>query len=157
MKAPRILIPAALALSVLLPALVTTTPAQGAPAPASVIAERQKIMKNNAANVKELLRKEKAGKVKEIAVNARRIANNLNRVGTLFPAGSTSDKSRAKPEIWQEKAKFERDRKAAIATAQELEDVAASGNAAAVASQVKKLGDACGTCHKSFRKPKKKK
>lgn len=154
MKALRTLSLTALAIAALLPLSIPTTWARSKPVQGGVIAQRQKIMKNNGANVKQLLKEEKAGNIEEIAVNARRIEANLTKVGSLFPAGSTSDKSRAKPEIWKEKDKFQRDRKAAIAAAAQLQKFAAAGDAAAVHSQIKKLGDACSACHKSFRKPK---
>ena len=36
----------------------------------------------------------------------------------------------------------------------ELAKISQSGNMEAISAQVKKLGDACGACHKPFRKPK---
>jgi cytochrome c556 len=38
--------------------------------------------------------------------------------------------------------------------AAELATVAQGGNMEAISAQVKKLSDACGNCHKPYRKPK---
>lgn len=118
-----------------------------------VIAKRQEIMKTNGANVRELRNKEKDGKIKEIAVNAQAIADNLERETNLFPEGSTSDKSRAKPEIWKDRAKFDQLYKDTIAAARQLQRLASAGDAAGVKVQIAKLGDACTACHTPFRKP----
>ena len=139
--------------ALLLSLAITPSSGQGAYGQEDVIAKRQEIMKTNGANVRELRNKEKEGKIKEIAVNAQSISDNLSKALALFPEGSTSDKSRAKPEIWKDKAKFEQLGKDAKAAADQLQKVASAGDAAAVKSQITKLGDACAACHTQFRKP----
>jgi len=141
-----------LAIALFLP-LSSLSWGQGSPTKEEIISKRQEIMKTNAANVRELRNKEKDGKIKEIAVNAQAIADNLERETNLFPEGSTSDKSRAKPEIWKERAKFDQLYKDTIAAARQLQRLASAGDAAGVKVQIAKLGDACTACHTPFRKP----
>ena len=139
--------------ALLLSLAITPSSGQGAYGQEDVIAKRQEIMKTNGANVRELRNKEKEGKIKEIAVNAQAIAENLTREVNLFPEGSVSSKSRAKPEIWKDRAKFDQLYKDTIAAAQQLQKLASAGDADGVKSQIAKLGDTCTACHNSFRKP----
>ena len=143
----------ALAITLLLFLAIIPSWGQGAPSKEDVIAKRQEIMKTNGANVRELRNKEKDGKIKEIAVNAQAIAENLTKEVNLFPEGSVSDKSRAKPEIWKDRAKFDQLYKETIAAAQQLQKLASAGDADGVKAQIAKLGDTCTACHNSFRKP----
>ena len=57
-------------------------------------------------------------------------------------------------EIWQDKAKFEAAAKALQTATGELVSLAESGDLAAVGAQLQKVGQACGGCHKPFRKKK---
>ncbi len=72
----------------------------------------------------------------------------------VFPEGTDVGDTRAKPEIWQDKAKFETAVKALQTATGELVSLAESGNLAAVGAQLQKVGQACGGCHKPFRKKK---
>ena len=71
-----------------------------------------------------------------------------------FKKNIATGKTDAKPEIWKEWDKFTADANAMEREAAELAKVAQSGNMEAISAQVKKLGDACGSCHKPYRKPK---
>lgn len=130
-----------------------------------VIADRKELFKNNSANFKDAREKAKAGTFARIAVNAQTIAINARHIPALFPAGSMGspeDKSRAKPEIWQDWDGF-------TEASQQLQDAAnnlykltkdadkMAVTEAQVTEALKALGGACKNCHDKFRVPKKKK
>ncbi len=84
------------------------------------------------------------------------MADNAKRITSLFPQGSMTAKSNAKPEIWQKWPEFEAAAKNYGTQAEKLRDAALSKNAAAVQAVGKDLGRlACGTCHTPFRVPPK--
>ena len=72
-----------------------------------VVADRQRLMKLNGASARDMNDKLKAGKIEAIAVNAETIAINAQHIPSLFPKGSMTDKSKAKPEIWEKWSEFE--------------------------------------------------
>lgn len=122
--------------------------------PAETVAERQRLMKLNGASWADAQAKLKAGNIEAIAVNAETMAMNAAQVPGLFPEGSLTDKSNAKPEIWQKWAEFESAAKNFQAQAEKLRDAAKSKDAAATEAVAKDFGrQACGTCHTPFRVP----
>ena len=117
-----------------------------------VIADRQRLMKLNGASWKDVQDKLKAGQVEAVAVNAETLALNAQHIPMLFPQGSTSDKSNAKPEIWQQWTEFESAAKNLETLAGKLRDAARAKDAGAIEAMVKDFGrQACGTCHTPFR------
>jgi cytochrome c556 len=89
-----------------------------------------------------------------IALHANRLEDAASLIPAAFEKQVTAGPTDAKPEIWQKPEEF----KAAIAdlasAADALEDAADDGDAPAVQEAFKQLGNACGGCHKPFRKPK---
>jgi cytochrome c556 len=121
-----------------------------------VVADRQRLMKLNGANWADAQAKFKAGNIEAIAVNAETLALNAMHIPALFPQGSLSEKSNAKPEIWQKWAEFEAAARNMQAWAEKLRDTAKTKNAAATEAVVKDFGrQACGACHTPFRVPPK--
>lgn len=118
-----------------------------------IVADRQRLMKLNGASWADVQAKAKAGNIEAIAVNAETIALNAMHIPSLFPNGSLTDKSKAKPEIWQKWSEFEAAAKNLQMEAEKLRDTAKSKNAAATQAIVKDFGKACGTCHTPFRVP----
>jgi cytochrome c556 len=119
-----------------------------------VVADRQRLMKLNGASWADIQAKTKAGNIEAIAVNAETIALNAMHIPVLFPKGSLTDKSKAKPEIWQKWAEFESAAKNMQTQAEKLRDAAKAKDAAATEAIVKDFGRvACGTCHTPFRVP----
>ena len=119
-----------------------------------IVADRQRLMKLNGASLQDIQAKLKAGSTEAIAVNAETIALNAQHIPALFPQGSRTDKSKAKPEIWEKWAEFEAAAKNLEAQADKLRDAARSKNAAATEAVAKDFGRlACGTCHTPFRVP----
>ncbi len=119
-----------------------------------VVADRQRLMKLNGANWADAQAKLKAGNIEGIAVNAETMALNAMHIPMLFPEGSLTEKSKAKPEIWQKRAEFDAAAKKMVTEAEKLRDAARSKNAQATEALAKDFGrNACGTCHTPFRVP----
>jgi cytochrome c556 len=118
------------------------------------VADRQRLMKNVGANWADIQAKAKANNIEAIAVNAETLALAAPHIPALFPQGSLTEKSKAKPEIWQKWAEFEAAAKNFQAQSEKLRDTARSKNADATQAIVKDFGrNACGACHTPFRVP----
>src|SRR3989475_9091407 len=118
------------------------------------VADRQRVMKNVGANWSEIQNKVKAGNAEGVAVNADALAIHAQRIPSMFPEGSLSEKSKAKPDIWQKWPEFQTAAKNLENRAGTLRDQAVAKDAAAVQTTVTTFGrDACGTCHTPFRVP----
>ena len=110
------------------------------------VADRQRLMKLNGASAKDLNDKVKAGQIEAMAVNAETIAMNAQHIPMLFPKGSLTDKSKAKPEIWEKWAEFEAAAKNMETKAIELRDAARAKDQAKVEAVMKDFGrQACGS------------
>jgi cytochrome c556 len=119
-----------------------------------VVADRQRLMKAVGANWGDIQAKAKANNIEAIAVNAETLAISAQHIPALFPAGSLTDKSKAKPEIWQKRAEFDAAAKNFETHAAKLRDAARAKNEALTQQLVKDFGrQACGTCHTPFRQP----
>jgi cytochrome c556 len=130
-------------------AQMTAKPGSGDP-----IADRQRLMKLNGASWKDVQDKVKAGQIEAVVVNAETMAINAKHIPSLFPEGSLTDKSKAKPEIWQKFAEFEAASKNLETKSEELREAARAKDQAKVEALVKDFGrQACGTCHQPFRQP----
>ena len=137
-------------------AIVGFAGAQSAPKVGSgdVVADRQRLMKLNGASWADAQAKFKAGNIEAIAVNAETMAINSLHIPLLFPQGSLTDKSKAKPEIWQKWNEFEATAKNLGTWAERLRDTARTKDAAATEVVMKEYGaKACGACHQPFRVP----
>jgi len=91
-----------------------------------------------------------------IQISARQIVNSARAMYGWFPAGTGPEsgaKTRAKPLIWAQAAKFKKAQDAFGAQALSLQRVAASGNADAIRIETAKLGATCKGCHDTFRQP----
>lgn len=119
-----------------------------------VVADRQRLMKLNGASWQDAQNKFKAGQIEAIAVNAETMAVNAQHIPALFPQGSLTEKSKAKPEIWQKWGEFEASAKNMVTWAERLRDAARAKDAQQVEAIMKDFGrQACGTCHTPFRVP----
>ena len=119
-----------------------------------VVADRQRLMKLQGASWADIQAKAKAGNIEAIAVNAETLALTARQIPALFPEGSLTDKSKAKPEIWQKWPEFESAAKNLGVQADKLRDAAKAKNEQLTQDLVKNFGrDACGTCHTPFRQP----
>jgi cytochrome c556 len=117
---------------------------------------RQKVMSSQGASMGAIndTLKNKLPYQDHIAVHARDIAATSALIGEAFKKEITEGKTDAKPEIWKEWEKFLAAAEALEKESNALAEVAKSGDMEAIAAQVKKVGGACGDCHKPYRKPK---
>lgn len=119
-----------------------------------IVADRQRLMKLNGASWADAQAKLKAGNAEAVAANAETMALTALFIPSLFPEGSLTDKSKAKPEIWQKWAEFEAAAKNMEAQAEKLRDAARTKDLAATEAVAKDFGrQACGSCHQPFRVP----
>jgi len=119
-----------------------------------VVADRQRVMKLQGASWADIQAKAKAGNIEGIAVNAETLALTAQQIPGLFPEGSLTEKSKAKPEVWQKRAEFDAAAKNLEAQAEKLRDAAKAKNEQLTQDLVKDFGrQACGTCHTPFRQP----
>jgi cytochrome c556 len=121
---------------------------------AEVVADRQRLMKLHGDLWKDIQDKAKAGQIEAIAVSAEALALNAERIPALFPEGSMTDKSKAKPEIWQKWPEFQAAAKKLGTESEKLRDAAKKKDATETQAVMKDFGrNACGTCHQPFRVP----
>jgi cytochrome c556 len=119
-----------------------------------IVADRQRLMKNTGANWQDIQNKFKAGNFEGMAVNAETLAINADHIPSLFPEGSLTDKSKAKPEIWQKRAEFDAAARNMETWSVRLRDAARKKDQAEVGAIMKDFGrQACGSCHTPFRVP----
>lgn len=119
-----------------------------------VVFDRQRVMKVQGAQWTDAQNKLKAGNIEGIASNAEVLALTSMQIPSLFPEGSLTDKSKAKPEIWQRWGEFEASAKNLTIWSERLRDAARAKDEKAVADIMKDYGRvACGSCHTPFRVP----
>jgi len=125
-----------------------------AKSPAETVDARQKMMKENGAAWKAVQDNAKAGNWAAVATAADTLSKNAARIPGLFPAGSMTPDSKAKPEIWQKWSEFEASAKKMETEGARLSALAKAGNAQAANDIIKDFGrNACGSCHGPFRVP----
>ena len=119
-----------------------------------VVFDRQRIMKVQGAMWTDIQNKFKAGNIEAIAPNAEVIAVTGMQIPTLFPEGSLTEKSKAKPEVWQRRSDFEAAAKNLTIWSERLRDASKAKDEKAVADIMKDYGRVgCGSCHTPFRQP----
>ena len=137
-------------------AFITVATVEAADEPANVVKYRLIVMSAITAHIEGIVAV-LSGEVSHtghVAVHARAMHEASLMIDDIFPAGSGVGETRAKPEIWQNWAKFEAATKAFQAETKELARVAETGDMAAVGAQLNKVGESCVGCHKPFRKKK---
>ena len=73
-------------------------------------------------------------------------------IALLFPEGTATGKTDAKPEIWENWPDFVARADESRQAAQALLDAVQSGNAEAIDARFGELGQTCKDCHRPFRK-----
>lgn len=89
-----------------------------------------------------------------IANHAHQMADAAKLIAPAFKQKVTAGKTDAQPEIWTDWAKFEAAAADYEKAATNLATAANGSDPAAVGLAVRALGESCGGCHDSFRKPK---
>jgi cytochrome c556 len=127
----------------------TTMPGSG-----DVVADRQRLMKLHGAVWQDIQNKAKANNIDGIAVSAETLAINAQYIPALFPEGTLTDKSKAKPEVWQKWPEFEQAAMKMRTESEKLRDASRAKNAQLTQDIIKDFGrNACGACHTPFRVP----
>ena len=120
-----------------------------------VIKERKKLMKANNKALKAIKAAAKTKDFATIETNATTLADNMKKLPSLFPKGSTAKDSRAKATIWKKWDSFTGRAESMQTVTEFLAESAREKNGELVAVMVK--GIRCNDCHKPFRAPKQKK
>ena len=130
----------------------------GAMSADKAVVDRQELMKRQGAAMRSISDKLKAGNVQAVAADADVLIGTSKQIQALFPAGSTSPTSRAKPEIWQQWSEFQKYAKMLEADAVKLRAAAQANDASSAQAAAGAIGKAsCGGCHTAFRGPEIKK
>lgn len=95
------------------------------------------------------------GSVRTQVFNARALARWAHALPGAFPAGSGLDTNpgvtKAKPEIWSDRAGFEAKAADYAAAADKLVELAQADDAPGFAAQWTTVRNACGACHMAYR------
>lgn len=73
-------------------------------------------------------------------------------IPALFPKGSDFGNTKAKDEVWSNRAEFEKHAKDAKDKVAAFAKSVQGGNQQAIAASFKEMGESCKACHKDFRK-----
>ena len=134
--------------------LLTASVSSQALAQEDVIEKRQNLMKSNSAAVKAIKGAVENKDYSTIETKAKEIMGNAEKIPTVFPTGSTTGKTKAKPVIWEKSDEFAKNAKNLSKAAGELATAAKSQDESAVGTKFKALGEVCSSCHKEFRADK---
>jgi cytochrome c556 len=123
-------------------------------AQADVNEKRQQLMKSQGAAAKAIKGAVETKDYATVEAKAKDIMGTADKIVSSFPKGSTTGKTKAKPEIWEKPDDFAKNAKNLNKAASELAAAAKAGDDAAVNTKVKALGEVCNSCHKEFRAEK---
>lgn len=139
---------------------------------ADAVKTRQAMMHENVGHVKAIMKylkgnkdpkkEAKLGTAGDVELRAIALQGIAQRLPSMFPKGTSlkdmPGKTRAKPAIWTQSAKFRAAANKLVSWSKDLEKAAASGDKSKIAAAMKGFGKAtCGNCHRTFRGPKPKK
>jgi cytochrome c556 len=123
-----------------------------------VYQKRKKFMEGNYDDLKAIKKAVEQKDYATVEAKAKDIMGNIDRVVDYFPKGVQSEKSKAKPEIWERWDEFSKLPTKVKDVAGALAKAAAAKDDAGVQAQFKALGPespfrsgACFECHKEFR------
>jgi cytochrome c556 len=123
-------------------------------AQADVNEKRQQLMKSQGAAAKAIKGAVETKDYTTVEAKAKDIMGTADKIVSSFPKGSTTGKTKAKPEIWEKPDDFAKNAKNLNKAASELAAAAKAGDDAAVNTKIKALGEVCNSCHKEFRAEK---
>ena len=120
---------------------------------ADVIDERQDVMESNGdamGPLSAIAKNEAPFDPAVVQESGETIAAGLTKAKDLFPEGSGEGDTRAKPEIWEDKADFDRRLDETVAAARTLAGVTEQANFLPALGE---LGNGCTGCHDKYRRP----
>lgn len=143
--------------AILIPALFLAVPAIGHKGVTGIVKERMDAMTDIGRSMKEISRTIKAPDYRPgTVVNfAARISSHADRLIGMFPAGVGHPMSEARPVIWDRKAEFDALFVELRQKARKLADTERTADRAAAETALRDMGRTCSSCHKTFRKSKK--
>jgi cytochrome c556 len=121
--------------------------------PAQIVKERQDAMEKNWTGFyKDMARtiRTDSPDLTLVATNAAKAREHLKKLAQLFPPGTGRDvvpATRAKPEVWTQRADFEAALKALMDANDTIGEDAKTGDVAKVKTDWTVLAKACGGCH----------
>ena len=90
--------------------------------------------------------------VKPLVDSSKAIASWGRAIPALFPDGTqTGHNTKARPEIWSDRAGFDKASASLVAAADKLSQLAEANDKAGFATQYAALTQTCGACHRSYR------
>ena len=129
-------------------------PAPAASAQSFILARQAGMHMATTLMIKSLKRAVTAGTdVKDQDAAADGIAMWAEAIPGLFPPGSAGPDSRARPEIWANKADFDARAADLRDAAKRLSQLVAAGDKAGFAAQVAVVQSRCAACHDKYRAP----
>lgn len=127
--------------------------APGALPPDEVIVVRQALMALQ-GGVAAAMKGAVDGKedVKPLTAGAKALVSSSKVIPALFPPGTEKGHdTKAKPEVWSDKAGFEKAATNLTTQAEKLVALADANDKAGFATQFAAVGQACGACHRPYR------
>lgn len=88
---------------------------------------------------------------KVYASGAAGLGKYLKSHAGMFPDGTQTGTTRAKAEIWSDRAGFDKAVAVSVAAAATLEEAAKGGDKAAFAAAFQTMGQSCVACHRAYR------
>jgi cytochrome c556 len=126
----------------------------GAAAQQDLSAERRALMRQQIQAMRAIAPVVQGnGEVRSALQPAEAVLATAQRKLTLFPPGSDRDDDRARPEIWTDRAAFDRDGEALIQAATAMVAAANAGDRAALTAAFQATSNTCNVCHDRFRLP----
>lgn len=120
--------------------------------PEQIVAARQSAFMLSAGSFAGMKAAADAGAdVKQLAFPARAMARWARTLTSLFPAGTNLPNSKARPEIWSDRAGFEARAQAYATAATALAEAAQSGDRAAFLERWAATRATCAGCHDNYR------
>lgn len=133
------------------PTLPVQAKKQPAPAIGDVVAARQAAFMLSAAAIGPMRQRvEAGGDVAPLAFGAKGLARWAKALPGMFPAGSGAG-TRAKPEIWTNRADFDAKAAAYASAAAALAAAAEVNDKAGFAARLKDVQQSCSACHDLYR------
>lgn len=130
---------------------VSAAPPQ-AMAPADIVAARQAAFHMSAVTSGSLKNAVAgAGDLKSQTFAARGLARWAKALPTMFPPSTAQVPSRARPEIWSNRAEFDRIAAEFASSAGALPQLAQAGDRAQFAARIETAQATCSACHDKFR------
>lgn len=121
------------------------------------VSGRKKLMRSFGKNMKGIKAAAKSGDGAALAKSSAALYKAAGKLKKAFSKQDMDGNTRALPALWKNKADFNLKADNLAASAAVLAQIwSKSGNKSEITSSIKRIGGACGACHKAYRAKKKK-